>query len=70
MEENRKEFYNQQISELYKIIDNYEGIVRDYATLVTSMQDEICKLQNQNVEYFNRIHELEGSGEREITEDN
>lgn len=32
-----KVFYNQQISELYRIIDNYEGIVRDYATLVTSM---------------------------------
>lgn len=70
MEEGTKEFYNQQINELHKIIANYEQIVQDYVALVSSMQEEICNLQNENVAYFNRIHELEGSGEREVTEDN
>ena len=59
MEEKTKEFYNKQISELYRIIDNYEGIVRDYATLVSSMQDEICKYQKEIVEHLEKIKELE-----------
>ena len=54
-----KEFYNKQINELYRIIDNYEGIVRDYATLVSSMQDEICKYQKEIVEHLEKIKELE-----------
>lgn len=63
MEEKTKEFYNKQISELYRIIDNYEGIVRDYATLVTSMQEEINKANKEILKYLNDYKSIKGSCE-------
>lgn len=63
LSEESREFYNARISELYKIIDHYEGIVRDYISLVNSMQKEITDLQDEVIKYMKDFNSIKGSCE-------
>lgn len=42
-----RKFYNQQINELYNIIEQKDGIINNYATLVSSMRKTVQLLEHR-----------------------